>query len=341
MRFSILRLVRLALPFLFACSAGTQAATTQPAPQLSILTYNVHGLPWPLTSGRDADLSAMSAKLHALRARGAQPSVVALQEAFTDDARAIGAAAGYRYVRFGPDRGTPAPQLSGAADRQFQQSASFLAGERIGKQVGSGLAIFSDYPIVAVRQMVYPVCAGYDCLAAKGALAVWLAVPGVDKPVVVLDTHLNSNLAAGVSRGRSLYAYRRQLDLLDRFVEQVVPADATLFVAGDFNVGRDQHRRDYFARWRNLRDSRLASPILRCPNCTIANVSGVAESLRHGKDWLLYRAQGQGTAIPIGLSAPFGRDIFGRMLSDHVGLGATYRLAWPQVVPRPAMLAAR
>ena len=341
MRVSVWRFVQ---AILIAYLASPAMAGASPAPdpsRLSILTYNVHALPWPLAGHRGADLATMATQLRALRARGAQPRVVALQEAFTDDAKAIGAAAGYRYVRFGPSAATPAPRLTGAADRSFGLSASFLAGERVGKQVDSGLAIFSDYPIVRVRQVVYPVCAGFDCLAAKGALAVWLAVPGFDRPVVVLDTHLNANGASGVSHARALYAYQRQLDVLDRFVEKTVPADMTLLVAGDFNVGRDTYRRDYFARWRNLRTGGLASPIIRCPRCTITNFSGVTESLSRGKDWLLYRARARLAAVPIGLAAPFGRDAAGRMLSDHIGISATYRLGDSQAGIRPIVLAAR
>src|SRR6478735_10191093 len=58
---------------------------------LSILTYNVHGLPWPIASNRSKSLRRIADRLAALRRMGLQPSIVVLQEAFTTDAKDIGA----------------------------------------------------------------------------------------------------------------------------------------------------------------------------------------------------------------------------------------------------------
>ena len=50
---------------------------------LSVLTYNVKGLPWPLASGRPEAFSAMADRLRDMRAEGRNPHIVVLQEAFT------------------------------------------------------------------------------------------------------------------------------------------------------------------------------------------------------------------------------------------------------------------
>lgn len=73
-----------------------------PPPGLSIMAYNVKGLPWPLASDRSADFARIEARLLAMRAQDAQPHVIILQEAFTEPAKAIARHCGYRFVVEGP-----------------------------------------------------------------------------------------------------------------------------------------------------------------------------------------------------------------------------------------------
>ena len=204
-----------------------------------------------------------------------------------------------------------------------------LHGEGVGKHVGSGLAIFSDYPILAVRRISYPVCAGYDCLANKGAMAALIAIPGVARPVTVVDTHLNSNGATGVSEPRALYAYKRQIDVLTGFVGAVARSDSPVLVAGDFNVGKDIQRRSYFAQHMFGRSLALTAGSLQCrtsPACRVIQPADVAFSAGRAKDWLMYRSATTVTTRPVNLSAPFGHDAANAMLSDHVGVMIDYEL---------------
>ncbi len=308
----------------------------QPAPSVTLLTYNVKGLPWPVASGRPAALNAIARQLLALRGQGLQPHLVALQEAFLPEAKAIGRAAGYRYEAFGPGPDDAAQPASTAQDRTFLKAARFMIGERAGKHLDSGLAIFSDYPIVAVHRLAYSICAGYDCLANKGALAVLIAVPGLAVPLTVIDTHLNSGTASRAPRARSTYAYQRQIDALKLFIASVAPDGSPLLLAGDFNVGNHADRRSYF-------DSALLSTVSglsaaeiiceRSAKCATGTPSGVAESVQRGKDWLLYRSSRSSAPTPIDLDAPFGRGADGSMLSDHIGVVVTYRFNPPASVP--------
>lgn len=289
-----------------------------------MLTYNVKGLPWPLAMGRPQALADIAGQLKAMRRAGRQPHLVALQEAFVPEAKAIGRAAGYRYIVFGPsEMEAPAPMT--AADRAFGEQASYLAGELSGKQADSGLAIFSDYPIVAVRRIAYPVCAGFDCLANKGLLAASVAVPGSAAPVVFVNTHLNANTASGVSKARALYAFQRQIDILGRFVSDQARAGSAVMIAGDFNVGHNPARRAYFAA-HMLSDVAAARSV--CDGIAPCSAPVLA-SLEHGKDWLLFRPSAQMAITPLGLSAPVGFGEGGEMLSDHIGLAVNYRLSAP------------
>ncbi|WP_380785352.1 endonuclease/exonuclease/phosphatase family protein [Sphingomonas sp. R86521] len=327
---------------LVACAAP--AIASDPQRTVSVLTYNVHGLPWPVAEDRSVSLSAIAAQFRAMRAAHRQPDIVALQEAFVPDAKAIGIAAGYRYIAFGAPAEAAADATT-ANDRRFVAEGSMFRGERVGKHVGSGLAIFSDYPILAVRRVSYPVCAGYDCLANKGAMAALIAIPGVARPVTVINTHLNSNGATGVSQPRALYAYRRQIDLLSSFIGSVARPETSILVAGDFNVGKDIARRRYFAEHMFGGPVALTGGSLQCRMsraCLVSQPADIAISTGRAKDWLMYHASNALSIRPLGLSAPFGRDAANAMLSDHIGVMLTYALGNVGIRAKPLLaLAAR
>ena len=76
--------------------ATTSGAWAQVPTELSVLSYNIEGLPWPARSGRGEDLSRIADQLRALRAEGRQPQVVLFEEAFSHKARAIAQQAGIR-----------------------------------------------------------------------------------------------------------------------------------------------------------------------------------------------------------------------------------------------------
>lgn len=317
-------------------TAAAQAAPPAASfpPQLSVMTYNVEGLPWPVRSDRADAEQAIGKKLRALRQRGAQPHILVLQEAFTDSAKAIATAGGYRYIANGPARDDPGAPPTTASDRQFMSGARMMAGETVGKWVDSGLRIASDYPIVAVRRMAYPAyaCAGLDCLANKGALAVQIAVPGLPQPVVVVATHMNSRAAAGVAFDRSFYAYRRQVDALGRFIAAAAPPSWPLIVAGDFNAGQGANRHAYLvqsaAQWRPQAGMSVAmNQCLAQQSCTKSNAPDIQFSFRRKRDWQFYSP---GTSVGLrvaGLAAIFGHDARGAMLSDHVGYMADYAVS--------------
>lgn len=282
-----------------------------------LLSYNVEGLPWPLTHGRTEAAAAIAAELRALHARGEGPQVVAVQEAFGSAQKAIGTQAGYRYVAFGPDADMPRAEATTPAQQAFVADASLWHGETEAPREDSGLAIFSDYPIVWARRIAFPrfACAGYDCLANKGMLAVALRVPGRATPLIVVDTHLNARSASGVADGRSLFAYQRQVDALRGFVASLGREGSAMVLAGDFNVGNDAARQRYLSQALvGQAGMTLAASETACgPACrTIAPSPTVARA----KTIVAYRGDIDAT----GRVEAFGTGADGQRLSDHVGV---------------------
>jgi endonuclease/exonuclease/phosphatase family metal-dependent hydrolase len=325
--------VRMAAILAVLTAISPQAAAAAASPQLSVLTYNVEGLPWPARAGRDGKLEQIGAALRQLRARNAQPHVIVLQEAFSGAAKAIANQAGYRYIADGPSRDLRGAAATTDADRKFQADASMFSGETEGKWVDSGLRIASDYPILSVRRMAFPAfaCAGYDCLANKGIVAVSVRIPGSPGPVAIVATHLNSRRASHASLSRSLYAYERQVDALGGFIRAIVPSSYPLVLAGDFNAGMRPDRRSYLVQsatgWRPRTSIAVAlDSCLANAACDKGNMADIRFSYLRGRDWQFF-SPGRLAGLHVSaLSALFGHDAHGAMLSDHVGYMASYSL---------------
>lgn len=306
-----------------------------PAPfngQLSVLTYNIHGVPWPVAWGRPADFTRIAATLQSLRTQGRNPHIVLLQEAFTNEAQAIGRAAGYRYIAQGADDDASSDLAPSPADLRFAAQDSWLHGEGIGKYVGSGLQILSDYPIVNVRRMVFPAfaCAGFDCLANKGALLARIRLPGQADPVDVITTHLNSRRASLVSDARSNRAFSVELTDLSRFIRQNHDPRNALIVAGDFNAGQTPERRAALVDqathdWAagavvgNAYDAAQSEGIPLSADAQL--------SRRRARDWEFFAWGAKMNVALRGITTPFGHDASGAMLSDHVGYAAIFGIS--------------
>lgn len=312
-----------------------------PPAGLTVLTYNVKGLPWPVATGRPEAFAKIAARLRAMRAGGNQPAVIVLQEAFTDEAKAIGRDAGYRHIVDGPSAERRDDFATTADDRRHVAGADWLRGEAQGKLLDSGLQILSDYPVLYTRRVAFPrfACAGYDCLANKGVLLVALDVPGSPVPVLIATTHLNARGASGVSEARSLYAFRRQVDVLSDFLAAHRDPRSPLIFAGDFNVSVAE-RRDYLigpgtVRWALAPHVPVLAALDACfsPDrpCGTSLPPLAAFVREHARDWQFYTTGARASIEAVDLQIPFGEEPGGEMLSDHVGYGIAYRV-------RPAAL---
>lgn len=325
----------------FASACGTPAATGTSAPParpfdgtLSVLTYNVEGVPWPFAWNRTPAFARIADRLRMLRRAGREPQIALLQEAFTRDAEAIGRDAGYPYVVAGPSEAEVNGAPPAASDLGFEAGASWWRGETGGKLVGSGLMLLSDYPIVRVRRMAYPAfaCAGFDCLANKGALLVTVRIPGAPSPVDIVTTHLNSRYHSGVSDERSLYAYRREAAFLSAFVARWHDPAYPLIVAGDFNAGWAQPRwsalRQAVASWPGAAPFQDAiSDVARARATRGIPLPGDMHAILHrAEDWQFFTSGRNAGLDALAVRIPFGHEPDGTTLSDHIGYTALYRL---------------
>ena len=215
--------------------------------------------------------------------------------------------------------------------RSFAAMARWWKGETEGKYVGSGLQILSDYPILRVRRTVFPAfdCAGFDCLANKGALLVRIAPPGAAYPVDILTTHLNSRRASGAPDDRSIYAYVQQVALLTDFIRREHDPQYPLIVAGDFNVGAAPGRRE--ALLGQVRSQWVPGATVQDALGEFRRQGGVLGSdgevaLARARDWQFYASGSAAGLVLDGISIPFGHEPSGATLSDHIGYIGRYRV---------------
>jgi endonuclease/exonuclease/phosphatase family metal-dependent hydrolase len=304
---------------------------------LSVLTYNIHGMPWPFAKERDDAYEQIEDRLSAMRGDGRQPHIVLLQEAFTNRAREIGKNAGYAYVVDGPSSSQAGEAVDLGVNTAFARDASFTKGETVGKYLGSGLQILSDYPILSMRRAAFPsfACAGYDCLANKGVLLVTIRIPGQTEPVTIVTTHMNSKRASGVSEARSAEAYQMQAKALNRFVGDNRDEASPIIFGGDFNASNMDRRRTLADETLAPLSSRGGSPVRNGLAEAVADSHLLPRSLkgevntisRRGRDWQFIANGTRNRVTPVAISVPFGLESDGTMLSDHMGLMISYRLA--------------
>lgn len=293
---------------------------------VSVMSYNIKGLPWPIALGREDAISAIGQRLAAMRSSGAQPRLVLLQEAFGDTAKALGEAGGYRFVVTGPL--VSMSHESHPIGHAFAEDGQWIKGERSGSLTGSGLAILSDYPVVKIARYAFPegACAGYDCLAAKGVLVAWIDVPGAGEPIVVVDTHLNARRATHVTRERADRAYAWQVAAVRKFLSKALPPDTPVIFGGDFNTGQAPARvaaisrpfvdgaqidglRTVLAANKVMFGSKTeAQRIVNRNKDIIFSRDGVRVALRPERAWIPF---------PVGSQAP---------LSDHAGFVIDFSL---------------
>lgn len=316
-------------------AADTCVTRAAPENEISVLTYNVKGLPWPLAIGRDEPLRQIAVGLEQLCGDAERPDIVVLQEAFGEAAEDFVRRSGYRYVVHGPNEDEAEIASLDLWEEQFADNASALLGEGAGRYLDSGLVILSDRPIELVASGVFPqnACAGFDCLAAKGVVIAEVSLGEGFPALLIGNTHMNAKNSSGASPERQLEAYRRQVDVSAEFVRQNRDDRLPFVFAGDFNMGSVEERRDYlFASPLDVGDENdglrvLASQGDRSP--------GIDEVISHGADYQFYFSSPTWKLEAIKTSIPFGAANAGKELSDHIGFVVTYRLT-PEVSAQDA-----
>ncbi len=310
--------------------------------EIDVLIYNIAALPWPIRSNRAKATKLIGDELAAMRARGEQPDIVMLQEAFRSSVKHLVRRSGYpNWVR-GPLVGDKMPDYSDRAPEEFKKGRSFWKGERIGKIMDSGLYILSDWPILgkSTQPFFRKECAGFDCGANKGTLAVGIDVPGMPGYLQMFTVHMNAGPSAtGVSKERSLMAHQLQLDHINEAMNAGVNTDEPLIFGGDFNMKQARERFDYAASDRGQLDDiilvRHYCVVVAPDDCDVRMAIESDEPWLDTQDWQASRSGTQVEIEPILVDILYDEErpdapkIKGRRtLSDHNGLLVRYRLSW-------------
>ncbi|WP_374467873.1 endonuclease/exonuclease/phosphatase family protein [Phenylobacterium sp.] len=301
--------------------------------EISVLTYNVKGLPWPVAKGRARALREIGEELAAMRRERRQPDVVLLQEGFRGEIAELVGASGYAYWAKGPDRA--AQPAAGGARRRLASLRYALSGEGWGKLTGGGLHVLSDLPILEVKAAAYSACAGFDCLANKGVMLVSVALNDAPVEIDVVNTHLNSRRAAKAPVERTLAAHNRQMEELLAFVADNAGAGRPLLVGGDFNV-RNAPERYYHKA--SARPFRVVSEYCRTTDPACAPPGEEAEPWLRSQDLQAFASPSDVQVRPIRVETAFDGARSPR-LSDHDGYLVRYQLTWSpaeRAQPQPA-----
>jgi endonuclease/exonuclease/phosphatase family metal-dependent hydrolase len=205
-------------------SADLSLDPTHHTRDLSVLTYNVKGLPWPIASGRGDALREIGRELAQMRQSGLQPDVVLIQEGFRSEIADLVETSGYRFWARGPGRGSG-----------------------FGRLTGAGLHVLSDAPIINVKRHAFGDCAGLDCFANKGAMWVRVVPEGAATPIDIVNTHLNSKRASRAAPADALAAHNRQVRQLNTFIDANREVGIPMVIGGDFNVKNAPQRYYYDA----------------------------------------------------------------------------------------------
>jgi endonuclease/exonuclease/phosphatase family metal-dependent hydrolase len=270
--------------------------------KLHVMSYNIKGLPGFLTSGEyKSERYGMIGKLLAERAaKGDAPDVVLIQEAFTENTRALLKAARYPHLAQGPEYKT------------------WLG-------LSSGLYILSRHPIVAKATrgfQSHPNCSGWDCFANKGVQFARILVPGLPRPLDLFNTHLQAGRDDPPAR-------RRQVKILVEFFrEHHQPGNPVVF-GGDFNIRplRDRESYDEF-----VAGTGLANSGKHCLDrgCTPSSDTGWQGIWENAVDHQFYSARGEVLMTPLWVERTLRDPLEGFRLSDHLAHEARFEL-----VPNP------
>jgi endonuclease/exonuclease/phosphatase family metal-dependent hydrolase len=321
--------------------------------ELSVLIYNVAGLPWPIGCGkesrtvdeygeripiacnRSAALRAIGDSLGELRRLGQEPDIVMLQEAFISAAAEIPARGGYPNWVAGPGVSDLGLIYSDRASQSFIDDRSFWKGEKIGKWQSSGLILASNFPIKVVYKHPFNQweCAGFDCLANKGLLIAEIEVPGLPHHLGVATTHFNSRGASGVTSERALIAHNLQVDEARDFLRKIMNRDLPFIWGGDLNMRNSSDRLVYFVETAIEKINEVSAFCSANPKDCETQIEWRSDApWQEAQDLQGWVPGNQISVTPLSMEMLFDDPVDGIMSSDHDGVFVKYRLSWP--VPR-------
>lgn len=313
---------------IFALSGPLSAAPKDEPLQdvtLRVLSYNINGLPPPLEKRKQPLYDRIAEILRERRIAGNQPHIVLLQEAFDKRTAVIAEQTGYPYVVKGPSR-REGPKKTKAHYSLKSRKAYAISGTAQ-KFTNSGLYILSDFPIKEAFHEVFDAdaCAGIDCLSNKSVVLARVDVPGLPVPVDIVTTHFNSLRSAKAPPRLTKAAHAAQSDVLQRFIEKTVLADAPVILAGDINT-KFPSRYEYFISRVDAMDAGI--DCVDHPTVCIVGPDTDPQNLVFNTNDKHFIADSPRVDItPIYAVRNFKETLDGRELSDHSGYEIHYRLS--------------
>ena len=294
--------------------------------QLDVLTYNVEGLPRPARRGRAEFLRQIGEHLAQLRASERAPDIVMFQEVFSRSAVKAVVAAGYPSIAPGPSPFRPRRRSGGSLPGR----ANPAKGEIGLKFLSSGILIATEFPILEQRSMAFPrgSCAGFDCLASKGAVFTRIAVPGVPGSLDLFNTHMNSTRASRVAERRHLAAHQKQVFAMTGFMLRSADLGTPVIFGGDFNMRHSEKRFSEFSRLQPLQLVHRYC-IERPGECDVRASWDGDEPWMDTQDLQLFWSGRDVEVRPLIVETMFDGGAGGPRLSDHDGFRVTYQLSWP------------
>jgi len=298
-------------------------ANGRKAIRLRVLLWNVEGLPWPIRSGRAPKLARIADWIAKRRAAGLGPDILILHKAFAPEASRIATLAGFRSVVPGPAIYAERLEAAATPPPAYAEGAHWWKGEGVGKWLDGGLYVATDLPVMTSAATAFGAnsCAGYDCLANKGAELLTLYIPGSDNVLLVFNTHRNAREPAGVPIARAEAAHVMQTSENDDFIRSGIEEYA-MIAAGDFNNYRAGDKTGFFAADPAFRLA-AKGPGFQARPALMTD----AAAWRDAYDLLGYRSSGIVRVEPLSVATLFdGKN--GPVLSDHPAQYVTFRLSW-------------
>lgn len=291
------------MPFIFFLAAvfafASARAETAPRLELSVLSYNIKGLPSFAANGYDEDRFADIGQILAKRnAEGKAPDIVALQESFVSRTAELRALAAYPFVAKGPD----AAQLLG---------------------VDSGLYILSRFPILKQEKRAFgrAMCASWDCYSNKGVQFARLQIPGAPFPLDVYNTHMQASRSSDAIR-------QKQVKILLEFIKDTHQPGAPILFLGDFNFrpGAGDQSFDDFLKGSALVHAGKLCLSLHCATEAWAKARLYDATVDH--QFISVDPASSYRIKPLKAERNFGELVKGRSLSDHTGYEIRYEMDW-------------
>ncbi|MEZ0367797.1 MAG: endonuclease/exonuclease/phosphatase family protein [Candidatus Sericytochromatia bacterium] len=264
------------------------ASYDQVSEDLSVLTYNVWGLPGLLGTKRKERFERLGATLNAY-------DVVTLQEAYSDDIEIL-------------------KQSTGFIHHARIDNASLL-------KTGSGLYTLSKYPILKTEFVEFNHCTGTDCLTRKGILLTRIDHPKIG-PV---DVYTTSYQAGDTARAKEIRTQddNRQLQEMIQRNRSTFP----VIITGDFDFVPEQSEyKDLLTRMQLVDVFPKLHPNEGGYTSTPDNPNLKGEGVPMRLDYIFLLKKDGVTITPLTASLTHTAPIDNFVLSDHYGVSAKLRI---------------